>query len=61
MNKTVERIGEAIARSVQLLSELVKVRQNPTRRQFPREIFQNMNPYMTNQNGLALPPLNYTS
>ena len=58
VNKTIEGIEAA---TTQLLSELVKVRQNPAPRQFPQEIFQNMNPYISNQNGLASPPLNYAS
>ena len=58
-SKTIEGIGTAITQSVQLLSELVKVRQNPGPRQFPREISQNMNPYIADQNGLASPPLSY--
>ena len=61
VNKTIEGIGTAITQSVQLLSELVKVRQNPAPRQYPQEFFQNMNPYITNQNGLASSPLNYAS
>ena len=58
VNKTIEGIGTA-KQSVQLLLELVKMRQAP--RQFPREIFPNMNPDITNQNGLASPPLNCAS
>ena len=61
VNKTIEGIGTAITQSVQLLSELVKVRQNPATCQFPQEIFHNMNSCITNQNGLASPPLNYAS
>ena len=56
VNKTIERIGTGITQSVQLLSELVKVRQNPAPRKFPQERFQNMNRYITNQNGLASTP-----
>ena len=59
MRKTIEGIGTAI--SVQLLSKLVKVRQNLAPRQFPPENFQNRNPYTPNQNGLASPSLNYAS
>ena len=61
VNKTIEGIGTAVTQSVQLHSELIKVRQNRAPRQLPQEIFQNMNPYITNQNGLASPPLNYAS
>ena len=48
VNKTIEGIGTAITQSVQLLSELVKVRQNPATCQFPQEIFHNMNSCITN-------------
>ena len=61
VNNAIEGIGTAITQSVDLLSELVKVRKNPTPRQFPQEIFENMIPYTTNQNGLASPLLNYAS
>ena len=57
--KTIEGIGTAITQNVQVLSESVKVTQNPAPRHFPQEFFQNMNPYITNQNGLASLPLNY--
>ena len=42
VNKTIEGIGTAITQSLQLqlLSELVKARQNPAPRQLPEEIFQ---------------------
>ena len=47
VNKNIEGIGTTITQSVQLLPELVKVRRNPAPRQFPRETFQNMNPYIS--------------
>ena len=53
VNKIIEGTGAAIAQSIQLLSELVKVRQNPAPCQFPQEIFQNMNHSM---HGLTSPP-----
>ena len=61
MNQTTEGIGTTIMQSVQFISKLIKVRQNQAPRQFSQEFFQNMNPYITNQNGLASSPLNYTS
>ena len=48
VNKTIEGMGTAVTQSVQLLSELVKVRQNPATCQFPQEIFHNMNSCITN-------------
>ena len=59
VNKIIEGIGMAKTQSVQLLSELVKVRQNLTPRQFAEEIFQNTYPFITSQNSLTSPPLNY--
>ena len=53
VNKTMLRVFS--------FSKLFKVRQNPAPRQFPQKVFQNMNPYITNQNVLASPPLNYAS
>ena len=63
VSKTIEGIGTAITQSTQFFqnSELVKMRQNLAPHQFPQEIFQNVNPYITNQNGLASPPSNYAS
>ena len=61
MNKTIDGIETTITQNVQLLSELVNMRQNPAPCQFPQEVFQNMNLYITNHNDLALPPLNYAS
>ena len=48
VNKTIEEIGTVITPRVQLLSELVKVRQNPAPRQFPQKIVQNMSRCITN-------------
>ena len=59
VNKIIEGIETAKTQSVQLLSELVKVRWNLTPRQFAYEIFQNTYPFITNQNRLTSPPLNY--
>ena len=61
MNQTTEGIGTTIIQSVQFISKLIKVRQNQAPRQFSQDFFQNMNPYITNQNGLASCPLNYAS
>ena len=61
VNQTIEGIGTAMTQSAQLISELVKVRQNQAPRQFSQDFFQNMYPYITNQNGLASCPLNYAS
>ena len=47
VNKNIEGIGTTITQSARLLPELVKVRQNLAPRQFPRETFQNMNPYIS--------------
>ena len=61
MNKTIDGIETTITQNVQLLSELVNMRQNLELCQFPQEVFQNMNLYIPNQNDLASPPLNYAS
>ena len=58
VNKTTEGIRTAITQSVQLLSKLVKVRQNPAPNQ--HQSCTNpatMNPYITNQNGLVSLPI----